>query len=121
MGPAAVQLAGDTAQRRGVGGVVGVEQIERHPPDTCLPRSQPQIVAGILDLDPYPLPGLIPHRRYRKLPGVVVRVERRLPAMRIERLPEIPLLVQQTDADDRDSQVARCLQLITCDVAESAR
>ena len=38
---AAVQLAGDAAHRRGIGGIVAVEQVERGAPDARLPGAHP--------------------------------------------------------------------------------
>ncbi len=43
---AAVELAGDAAVGRAVGGVVGVEQVELHPPGLHLPHAQPDRRAG---------------------------------------------------------------------------
>ncbi len=42
-------------------------------------------------------------------------------ALRINFLPKIALLVEQTDSDHRDAQVTGCFELIAGNVSESAR
>ena len=43
-----------------------------------------------------------------------------LPAARVEPLPEISLAVEQADADQRNSQIGRALDVIACQNSESA-
>src|SRR5439155_13513801 len=44
-----------------------------------------------------------------------------LPAVSIEPLPEISLVVVQTDADERDAEIRRALDVIAGEDAETAR
>ena len=57
---AAVELAGDAAVGRRVGGIVAVEQVERHAPDLHLPGAQPDRAARAA-----PPPGGATRRRRR--------------------------------------------------------
>ena len=90
-------------------------------PDLHLPGAQPDGVAGQRDLQPQPLAIGFAQRRDGQLPGIVVWVQRLLRAVAVDRLPEVALLVEQSDADHRDAQIAGGLQLVTGDITQTTR
>jgi hypothetical protein len=57
----------------------------------------------------------------RQAVGVVGRVALGLPAVGGQRLRKVTMPVQQAHADDRDAEVARRLQVVARQDAESAR
>ena len=111
--------ADDAARRRRVSRIVAVEQIEREPADLHLPRAEPDLRAGQLDGDADPLAALVPDWADRQLVGIVEWIELLLAAVSGNPLAEVALLVQQTDPDDRDAEIAGRLELIPRHVAES--
>ncbi len=56
----------------------------------------------------------------RELARVVERIACLLATVRIDLLPEVPLLKQQADADDRHAEIARRLELVPGDIAQTA-
>jgi len=120
LGASAVQLARDGAEGRRVRGVVAVEQVERAPSDLRLPRPEPDRVPRQRKLQAQPLPAFIPDRADRELPGVVVGVQRFLAAIGANHLTEVALLVEEPDADHRNTEVTRGLELVPGHVAEPA-
>src|SRR5215208_4090433 len=96
IGTTAVQPVGDLS----VGSVVlldvGVQQQQRYPAHLSQPDLGQKGTTG-----------------QRQRIGVEQRVALLLPSGPIERLPKVALAVQQTDADDRDAQIARRLEMIT--------
>src|SRR5215469_769204 len=119
--PTAVKFAGNTTHRGRIGGIVTVEQVEPYPTDVGQPRPQPHLVARKRELDPHQLAGAIAHRRDRQMYRRVVRIHLDLLAVRIDRLTKVAPLIEEADADDWHAEVARGLELITSDVAETAR
>lgn len=117
---AAVQLAGDGADGRRVRRVIAVEQVEPEPPHLHLPGAEPDPVARQREREAEPLTARVSHRADRELPWIVVRVERLLAAVRRDGLAEVPLLVQEPNADHRDAEVAPRLELVAGHVAEAA-
>ena len=60
------------------------------------------------------------HRRQRHAVGVEVGVALLLPALDVERLAEVAVLVEEPDADERDAEVGRRLQVVAGEHAEAA-
>ena len=118
---AAVQLTGDGAMRRDIRGIVGVQEIQLHSADLHLPGANPEFGAGEIDGEAKPFTVGLAQGTDRQLPGVVEWIESLLPSLRVDFLPKITLLVEQTHADHRDAQIARCLELIAGDVSEATR
>ena len=119
LGPAAVELARDPPEGRRIGRVVAVEKIEPDPPDLDLPDAQPDLIAGDGQVQPQPFPVRLAHGRHRQLPGVVVREISLLGPRFVDDLTKIALLVEKPDADDRQAELARGLELIAGHVAQS--
>ena len=93
----------------------GVEEVQRHPPDLGLPRTDLDGVAGDVDLDDH-------IRRVQRQPGGVEAGEALLlVAVGVEPLTEVALGVQQADADERDAEIRRRLEVIAGEDAEAAR
>ena len=118
---AAVQLAGDAAERGRIRRVVAVEEIEHDAADLHLPGAEPDLLARQHDRQPQQITALISHRRDGQLVRVVVGVQRFLAAVGGDHLAEVALLIQHPDADHRHPEIAGRLELIGCDVAEATR
>ena len=116
-----VQLGRNAAKGRRVCGIVGVKQIQFHLAHLDLPDSDPQLEAGESGSQPQPFAVCLAHRPNRKLPRIIEWVQSLLVALCIDLLPEIALLIEQTNANHRHTQVACCFKLIPGDVAEPAR
>ena len=101
--------------------VIAVQQIQFHAADLHLPGTQPERVPGQRDLQTHPLAIGFAQWRDRELAGIIVRKQRLLRAVLVDHLTEIALLIEQSDADNRHAQIARGLELVTGDVAKSAR
>ena len=99
---------------------VRVEQEQRHPADLGQPdlRGQ-QLAFGEGHVDLHRVAVGAPQQGQRQPVRVIGRVAFRLPAVRRQRLREVPVPVQQADADDGDAEVARGLQVVACQDAEA--
>ena len=115
LGAAAVQAVGDAALVVRVVVDVGVEQVERDPPD--LPAPHLCVAGGARQVDRHSDP-------FDRLEGHRVRVELHvalaLPAVGVELLAEVALAVEQADADERDAERRRRLQVVAGEHAEAA-
>ena len=118
---AAVELAGDPSMRGDVRRVIAVQQVELHSADLDLPGAQPDRVSGQRDLQPQPLPIRLAQRRDRQLSGIVIRKEGLLRSVFIDHLAKIALLVEQSHADHRHTQIAGGFELIAGHVSKAAR
>ncbi|OPZ79678.1 MAG: hypothetical protein BWY79_00313 [Actinobacteria bacterium ADurb.Bin444] len=97
-GAAAVQLVGDVLVHGQVLGDVGVKQDERHSPHLRPPHGHADPSAGQIDLHPHRL-AILPHcRQHREGPEILGVVDFELPAVGVQTLREVPLLVEQTDS-----------------------
>ena len=104
---AAVERIGDVAiLRQDVFGDVGVEQVQRDPAHVQFPNLDANVAGGQLHGDLQVLARCVLHRRNRQGIEVVDRVALLLPAVGVELLPEIALLVEQAEADQRIILVA---------------
>src|SRR3990172_2035323 len=111
---------GDFVVLWGILGDVGVEQIEGNAPDPHQPDLRGHGAAGkfdgygqgfavfLLQLD-------------RERIEVVLGVSFLLKAVGVQILPEISLLIEQSDAEERESEVACRLEMITGEDAEASR
>ena len=118
---AAVQAVGDLVLCGLVLLHIGVEHEQRYPADRGQPDLRGQQLAigeGHVDLHRVAAGG--PQQGQRQPVRVVGRVPLRLPAVSRQRLREVPVPVQQADADDRDAEVARGLQVVAGQDAEAA-
>ena len=119
--PAAIELAGNPAMSGKVRRVIAVQQVKLHPADLDLPGAQPDRVSGQRDLQPQPLPVRLAQRRDRQLSGIVIRVEGLLRSVLVDHLAKIALLVEQSHADHRHTQIAGGFELIAGHIAKPAR
>ena len=122
LAPAAVQPVGHLVQRGLVLLHVGVEHQQRHPADLGQPHlGGEQLALGQRHLHLHRLAAGGPQQRERQAVRVVGRVALRLPAVGRQRLGEVPVPVEQADADDRHAEVAGRLQVVARQDAETAR
>ena len=119
--PAAIQLAGDPPMSGGVRRVIAVQQVQLHPADLDLPGAQPDRVTRQRELQPQPLPVGLAQRRDRQLSGIVIWEEGPLVSTLVDDLAKIALLVEQSHADHRHTEIAGGLELITGHITEPAR
>src|SRR6516225_1439444 len=118
----AVQLVGDvTVFGPFVGGDIGVEQIERDPPHLGTPDLRKDGTTGKLDCYRQRCSILSADRTEGEVVEIVVFVRLLLPARLVEILPEVALLIEQADTHQRNPEVARGLQVVPRQDAESAR
>ena len=118
---AAIKLIGDLAMFDAlVFRNVGVQQIELHASDVHVPDLDQNHAGRQLHRDDDVLAVFVPNRPHRKRVEIVDRVALLLPAIRIERLLQVALLVQQTHADQRNRAIAGGLQVIAGKHAQSA-
>ena len=117
---AAVELAGDAAQLGRVLGDVGVEEDERDAADVDLPRGEAQRALGERDLEEERLAVLAQAARDGEAVHVVLRVALDLPAGGVDLLLEVALAVEEADADERDVEVGRALEVVAGEDAEAA-
>ncbi len=121
LGRAAVETVGDLAERRRVVLDVGVEQQQRHPADLGDEDARHQLRVT-RDRQSHLRGGSVSlaKKRDRQAVGVEHRVGLLLPALPRELLAEVPVLVEQADTDQRDTEVARRLQVVAGQDAETA-
>ncbi len=115
-----IQDVGDRPVRLGVVGNVRVQQQHRDASHLDEPYRREQVALGQLDGNRECLAVLADDAQDRQLRQVVVRVGVLLVTVRVDRLAEVPMLVQQTDADERHGHVARRLDVVTGQNTETA-
>src|SRR5262245_44295219 len=98
LGTTAVQLAGDTAVRGEIRGVVGIEQVQLGSSHPRLPCSRPEGGFREVHRYPHPFPVFITNRFNRKLPWIVVWIQSVLKAVAVYLLPEISSLIEKPDS-----------------------
>ncbi len=118
---AAIELARDSSMRGEIRGVIAVQQIKLHPAHLHLPGAQPDGISGQRDLQTQPLSVGLAQRLDRQLSGIVIREKGLLRSVFIDHLPKIALLVEQSNAHHRHTQVAGGFQLIAGHIPEPAR
>ncbi len=99
---------------------VGIQQIELHASDVDVPDLDGNHAGWQLHRDHHVFAVFIPDRPHRKRVEIVDRVALLLPAIRIEGLLQVALLVQQTHADQRNGAIAGGLQVVAGKHAQSA-
>ena len=117
---AAVQPGGQLAVLGTVAVDVGVEQQQRVASDGDPPHARDDPAGPRLDLDRH-RHAVVRRRLDRQQPVIDVDVFLALPAVAIEPLPEVALVVVEADADERDAEVGRALEVIAGEDAEAAR
>jgi hypothetical protein len=117
---AAVEPVGDLALGLGVELDVGVQQQQRHAADLRPPDLRVQGAAGQLDGDVHGRAVGLRQQREREAVRVQRRVALLLPPLGVERLLEVAGPVQQPDAEDRDAEVGRRLEVVAGEDAEPA-
>ena len=120
LGPAAVQLGGDTPVHRAVDRVVAVQQVEIDPPHLHPPHTQGDLAPGKGHGDPQPVAGRGARRLHRHAGRLVEGVEGELLALRVQHLAEIALLVQQPHPHHGHPQVAGGLEGVAGEDAQAA-
>ncbi len=98
---------------------VRIEQQQRIAADGHLPDAGDDVTGAGVDLDDQRL-AVAERRLDRQHLAVDVEIVLVLPAFVIEMLAEIALVVIETDADQRDAEVGRALEVITGQDAEAA-
>ncbi len=121
LGVAAVEPVGDVTEVLGVLLDVGVHQQQRHASDLGDPDAHGQgLAVGQPEGDLRDGVVGLAQQRERQAVGVEDGVGLLLPAVARERLPEVAVAVEQPDADDRDAEVARGLEVVAGQDAETA-
>ena len=118
---ASVELVRDVLYVARVLGQVRIQQDERHAADLRAPELHERRAAGEVDGDAHRLAARIAERLHRHGREIVDRVALLLPSIGAQVLSEVPLLVEDADADERKPQVARGLEMIAREDAETAR
>ena len=111
--PGVVELAGDAAVDRAVERVVGVEQVEHDASDLRLPDAQRHCPPGQVERDPEPGSLRALRRLDRHGAWVVERISLVLHPGGVDDLPEIAFLIEQSDADYRNAEIACRLEEVT--------
>jgi len=116
----AVELVGDLAIARLVLRRVGVEEVERDASDIHPPDPERDLPLREVHRNEDRLAGVVGFELDRKIVEVVVGVGLLLPPVGVQVLAEVSLLVEQADADERDAQLARRLEVVARENAEAS-
>jgi hypothetical protein len=119
--PAPIELARNPPASRKVRRVIAIQQVQLHPADLRLPGAQPDRVSRQRDLQPQPLPVGLAQRSDRQLSRIVIRIEGLLLSVLVDHLAKIALLVEQSHAHHRHTQIAGGLELIAGHITKPAR
>jgi hypothetical protein len=121
VGVAAVERVGDAAiLRQLILRDIGVQKVERHTSDFHLPDLNHDLAGGQADEDFEVLALRIEHRNNREGVEVVGGIALLLPAVGVQHLAEIALLVEQADGDQRQVAIAGRFQVIAGEHAQTA-
>ena len=102
-------------------GDVRVEQVQLEPADRDAPDLRLDGAARVLDADRQrPAAGLA-HQLDRHVEQIVLGVVLLLPAVDVQILAEVALLVHQADADERNAEIRGALEMIARENAQAAR
>ena len=118
---AAVEAGGDLAILGAVLLDVGVQQIEGDQADLDRPDAGEDRAVRIGDLNRQGVFGAVDEWTDRHEVEVVLRIVLHLPAVGVEDLVKIALAVEETDADERQSQVAGRFEVIAGQHTQTAR
>ena len=102
-----VEAVGDVAEVLRVCLEVGVEQKERNPANLCAPNGDAHVARAHRRLDLHSF-----DFAHGQVGAAVLGVHLELPPARIDVLPAEALLVEKTNGDQRQAQVARGLQVV---------
>ena len=116
---AGVESAGDVPVFRVIFFQVGVEQVERNPPDLASPDLREALPAGKVHGYFHWFPILAGLQGEDHVVEVIVGRFLLLPSVPAQVLGEIAVLVQKAYAAQRKPQVARALEVIACKDAQS--
>ncbi len=110
-----VEAVGDGSQLGRIAREVGVEQEQRHAPDLRLPHRDLHVGAadGSLDLDAF-------HFLHGQVAALVLGVDLDLPGLGVNVLASESLLVIKADCYQRQADVARGLQVVAREDAETS-
>src|SRR5512133_1598646 len=118
VGAAAVQPVCHLALIAGVLLHIGVQQQQRYSADLCQPDLGVEHPTGEWDFNS-DRATLVVQQGQRQRVRIQERIALLLPARGIQRLPEVALPIQQTNANDRNAKVAGSLQVITGENAQA--
>src|ERR1700680_829056 len=99
----------DLAILDGVVLAVGIEQVDRDPADLCLPDSRDHVAAADAYRHLHPLTAGIAHRLDRQVAWIGFGIAGVLDAIAVYRLDEVALGIEQSDGDEIQPLIARCL------------
>ena len=111
-----IQLVGDLPIFRRIFRKIGVQQKQSQPAHIDRPH-----LSGNRAVRQFDLHANLGHRVDRQSMKVVVLVRLLLPARSIEILAKVALLIQQSHSHQRQSQIARCFQMIPRQYAQPSR
>jgi hypothetical protein len=121
LGVSAVKLVGDVLQVRWVLRHVRVEEVERHAPHVGPPYLHHEAAAGEVELHPHGRAVRPGRHLHRHVVEIVDRVGLLLPPVGAQVLAEVALLVEEPHRHQGDPEVARALEMVPGEDAESAR
>ncbi len=117
---AAVEARGKFEILGGVAGDVGVQEQEVAATDFDSPDLGANDSAAGLDFDDDPFPVCTDGRLHGQLVDVGLEVVFALPAFVVEALKEVSLAVEEANADERDAEVGRALDVVSGEDAEAS-
>jgi hypothetical protein len=100
---------------------VRIQQEKQDAADLHFPELRVHDAVRILHVNDQPLAGSVEHRQNGHAMPVVGRVALALPAVGVERLPEVALGVPEPDPDEGKAEIAGCLQVISRQHAQATR
>ena len=104
--------------RRNIRRVVCVQQIQFCPAYLHLPGANPELRTREVDRQTQPFPVCLTQGLDRQLTRIIEWIKGLLLPLRVDFLPKISLLIQQTHTDYGDSKIAGRLELIASDVSK---
>src|SRR5580698_3634358 len=118
---AAIKLGGDRAvDRIRILRDVAIEQIELHPPDVDSPDFEKHLRAGEHHADQhFALVGAL-DRSHRQRIKIVDRRALLLPSVGTYGLAEVSVLIEESDAGEREIRIARGFQMIAGEYTQAA-
>ncbi len=114
-----VQRGGDRTIPGRIHRIVRVEEVQHEPTDPNLPDSDEERTSGQVHREPDASAVLIGDGRDGQAGGIVVGKGLELRSVRSEHLAEVPLLVEQPDADERYAEIAGALEMIAGENAQA--
>src|SRR5262249_17861141 len=106
---------------QGIFGDVAIEKVEAHPADFDAPDLEPDLTGRKLDRNLEIITRGVANRDHREREEIVDRIALLLPAIGVQVLTEVAVLIEQTDADQRNGAIAGGLQVVAGEDAEATR